>query len=64
MDHEREESVSADGDRTVGMLLALVVIVIVTAALIAIFGIPARQDCTYEHYGKGAFSASCHRHVQ
>ena len=64
MSQEREDGAGADGDRTIGMLLAVVVIVIVTAALIAIFGIPARQDCTYEHYGKGAFSADCHRHVQ
>jgi hypothetical protein len=62
MSQDAEHAVSADRDRVVGMLVALVVVVIVATALIAVFGVPARQDCTYERHGKGSFTARCVQH--
>jgi hypothetical protein len=59
-----EHRSTADRDRLTGMLVAFAVVVVVAAVLIAIFGLPARQDCVYEHYGKGSFTASCVRHVE
>jgi hypothetical protein len=55
---------SADRERLIGMLVAFAIIVVVAAGLMAVFGVPARQDCTYEHYGKGSFSASCVQHAR
>jgi hypothetical protein len=44
--------------------VALAIVLPVAAALIMIVGVPAAQDCTYEHYGKGSFSADCVKHVE
>jgi hypothetical protein len=63
MSQDIDHGVGADRDRVVGMLVALAVVVIVAAALIAIFGVPARQDCTYERHGKGSFTARCVQQV-
>ncbi|MDA0160338.1 hypothetical protein OM076_08685 [Solirubrobacter ginsenosidimutans] len=62
MTQPRERRSTADRDRLIGILVAFAVVLVVAGALMLIFGVPARQDCVYEHFGKGAFTASCVRH--
>jgi len=47
LDSTTKHRSSADQDRLIGML-ALATVVLVAAGLIALFGIPARQDCAHE----------------
>jgi hypothetical protein len=64
MDELTDQEASGGGDHLIGLLVALAIVIAVAAAFMIIFGVPAAQDCTCEHYGKASFSADCVKHVE